>query len=118
MKATDLKENPEETECESEHWEVPKEDAIVKPVKGRKKWHRDWKQAVGRRGEPKELTLGDGGSQGKLAATCRKVSRHARMAWRKGNVFRKILTQVNFGQQKELAAGRKMTCRTGVAQCK
>jgi hypothetical protein len=38
-KAMDLKANPEEMESESEHREVPKEDAVVKPVKGRKKRH-------------------------------------------------------------------------------
>jgi hypothetical protein len=32
--ATDLKGNPEEMECESEHREVPKEDATRKQVKG------------------------------------------------------------------------------------
>jgi hypothetical protein len=41
MEATDLKANPEEMESESEHREVPKEDAVVKPVRGRKKRHRD-----------------------------------------------------------------------------
>jgi hypothetical protein len=30
-----------------EHLEIPKEDAIVKPVKGRKKRHRDRKPAAG-----------------------------------------------------------------------
>jgi hypothetical protein len=73
-----LKANPEEMESESEHREVPKEDAIVKPVKGRKKRH-------------KELTRGDCGSRRKLAAACRKVSRHAEVARRKRNVFRKTV---------------------------
>jgi hypothetical protein len=40
MEATDLKGNPEEMECELEHREVPKEDAIVKLVVGWKKRHR------------------------------------------------------------------------------
>jgi hypothetical protein len=39
-KTTDLKANPEEMEPESEHREVLKEDAIVKPVRGWKKRHR------------------------------------------------------------------------------
>jgi hypothetical protein len=47
MEATDLKANPEEMKSESEHWEVPKEDAIVKPVQGWKKWHRDRHLAAG-----------------------------------------------------------------------
>jgi hypothetical protein len=42
----------------AEHQEAPKEFAIVKPVKGRKKRHKGRKHAVGRRGEPKELTRG------------------------------------------------------------
>ncbi|PNF30540.1 hypothetical protein B7P43_G09927 [Cryptotermes secundus] len=63
-----------------EHQEVPKEDAVVKPVKGWKKWHRGKKRAAGRREEPKELTQGDCGSQRILAAACRKVSHHATVA--------------------------------------
>jgi hypothetical protein len=116
MEATDLKGNPEEMECESEHKEIPKEDAVVKPVEGRKKRHRGQKLAAGRHGEPKELTRGDCGSRRKLAAACRKVSRRARVAWHKRNVFRKIRTQGNCGLWKELpAAGRRMTLSTKVA---
>jgi hypothetical protein len=73
-KTTELKANPEETEPEWEHREVPEEDAVVKPVEGRKKRHRGRKLAAGRRGEPKELTGGDCGSGRKFAAACRKVS--------------------------------------------
>jgi hypothetical protein len=43
-------------ESGSEHREVPKEYAVVKPVKGRKKRHKGRRLAAGRRGEPKELT--------------------------------------------------------------
>jgi hypothetical protein len=39
-----------------EHQVAPKEDAIVKSAKGRKKRHGGRKQAAGRRREPKELT--------------------------------------------------------------
>jgi hypothetical protein len=62
-------------------------------VRGRKNRHRGRKQAAGRRGEPKKLTRGDCGSRKKLAAACRKVSRHATMAWRKRNIFRKFWTK-------------------------
>jgi hypothetical protein len=55
MGAMDLKRNLEEMECESENREIPKEDAIVKPVKGGKKRHRNRMQVAGQRGEPKEL---------------------------------------------------------------
>jgi hypothetical protein len=44
------------------HQEVPKEDALVKPVKERK-WHRARKLVAGRPGEPKELTRGYCGSR-------------------------------------------------------
>jgi hypothetical protein len=43
----------------AEQREVPDEDAVVKPVKGRKKRHRGKRQAAGRRGKPKELTRRD-----------------------------------------------------------
>jgi hypothetical protein len=100
-----------------EHREVPTEDAVVKTVKGWKKWHRGQKLAAGQRREPKELTRGDCRSQRKWAAACRKVSRHARVAWCKRNVFRKIEAQENRGLRKELAAaGRRMTHSTKVAQ--
>jgi hypothetical protein len=71
-------EKMEDMESKVEHWEVPKEDAIGKLVKGWKKWHRGQKLAAGRCGEPKELTQGDCGSQKKLSATCRRMSRCAR----------------------------------------
>jgi hypothetical protein len=64
-------------ETEVEHREVPTEGAAVKSSGARKKRHRDRHLAAGRRGEPKELTRGDCGSQRKLAAPCRKVSRRA-----------------------------------------
>jgi hypothetical protein len=103
-------------DSESEHREVPNEDAVVKPVRGRKKRHRGRKQAEGRRGEPEELTRGDCGFRKKLAAACRKVSRHATVAWRKRNIFRISWTQAICGPRQELAAGRNMTRRAGVAR--
>jgi hypothetical protein len=75
-----------------EYLEVPKEETVVKPVKGRKKWHRSKKQAAGRHEEPKELTRGICGSWRELAVACRKVSRRATVAWRKRNIFREVLT--------------------------
>jgi hypothetical protein len=86
------KPTPMNRESEAEHREVPKKDAVVKPVRGRKRRHRVRKQAAERRGEPKELTRGYCGSRKKFAATCRKVSRHATVAWRKKNIFRKSWT--------------------------
>jgi ElaB/YqjD/DUF883 family membrane-anchored ribosome-binding protein len=80
-----------------ENQEVPRDDAVVKPVRGWKRRHRGRKQAVGRRGEPKELNRGDCGSRKKLAAACRKASCRATVAWRKRNVFRKSWTHGNCG---------------------
>jgi hypothetical protein len=82
----------EETEPEAEHWEVPKERTAVKPVGGLRKRHRGRKLAARQRGKPKELTQGDCGSGRKLVAACRKVSRLARVAWRKRNFVRNKLT--------------------------
>jgi hypothetical protein len=87
--------DPEMIQSMEEHQEVPKEDAIVKPAKGRKKWRRGQKSTAGQRGEPKELTRGNCGSQRKIAAACRKVSRHTTVAWQKRKLVRKKWTQVN-----------------------
>jgi hypothetical protein len=70
----------------AQHQVVPKEKAVVKPVKGRKKRLRGRKTAAGRCGEAKELTPSDCGSGKKLAAACRKVSSCAAVAWRKRNL--------------------------------
>jgi hypothetical protein len=90
--------------------EVPNVDAVVKPVKGRKKRQRGKKQAAERRKEPKELTRGICRSRMKLAAACRKVYRRATVAWRKRIIFGKSSTQRNCGQRKEVStAGIKIT---------
>jgi hypothetical protein len=69
-----------------EQQEVPKEDAVVKPVRGRKKRHRDRKLIAGRREEPKKLTRGYCASRKRVTvASRRNVSRHARVEWRKKN---------------------------------
>jgi hypothetical protein len=98
--------DPGKMQSVEEHQEIPKEDAVVKPFKGRKK----------RRGEPNELTQGDCGSGKKLAAACKKTSRHATVAWRKRNVRRRTVTQENYGPRKRLTVtGRKMTRHARVA---
>jgi hypothetical protein len=111
--------NPEDMESEVERREVPTEEAAVKSSGTMKKGQRGRHLAAGRRGEPKELTRGDCGSQRKLAAACRKVSRGAAVARGKGNVFRKIRTWGNCGPRKELAsAARNMTLCAKVEQRK
>jgi hypothetical protein len=107
----DMKANPEMMQSVGEHQEVPREDAVVKPVERRKKRHKGRKQAAGRHGEPKELTRGDCGSRKKSAAACRKVSRRATVAWRKKNIFRKSWTNENCGARKDVTAAGKEVIR-------
>jgi hypothetical protein len=94
-----------------EHQQVPREDAVVIPVRGRKRRHRGRKQAAERRGKPKELNRGDHGFKKKLAATCRKASRRATVAWLKRNVFRKSWIHGNCGPRKEVTASIKKVTR-------
>jgi hypothetical protein len=58
--------DPGMTQSVEEHQEIPKEDAVVKPVKGRKKRCRGRKLTAGQCGEPKELTRSNCGSRKKL----------------------------------------------------
>jgi hypothetical protein len=52
----ELKEPREEMmQSAEEHHEVPREDAVVIPVRGWKRQHRGRKEAAGRHGEPMEL---------------------------------------------------------------
>jgi hypothetical protein len=51
-----MESNPEKTESGTEHQEVQKEEAIVKPFGTMKKRHRGLHLAAGRYGKPKELT--------------------------------------------------------------
>jgi hypothetical protein len=117
--ATDFRVNPEkmepnieENEATVEREDVPSEDVAVMPVKGLKKRRRGRKSTAGRRGEPKKLNRGNCGSRKKLAAACRKVSRHATVAWLKRNLFRRSGNQEFCGQRKELTAAgiRKIPC--------
>jgi hypothetical protein len=99
-----------------EHQDVPREKAARTPVKELKKRHRGQKSTAGRCGESKKLTRGNCGSRRKLAATCRKMSCHATVAWSKRNILRKIRTQENCGWRKGLAvAGMRTTRRARVA---
>jgi hypothetical protein len=87
--------------------EVPVEDAVVKPVNGRKRRHRGKKQAAERCEEPEDLTRGLCGSRMKLAAACRKASRRATVARRRRDAFKNERTQD--GCQRRLAAARRGT---------
>jgi hypothetical protein len=67
---TEKRADSEEMESESEHWVIPREDAVVKSVKPQKKLHRGQKATAGQRGKPKELTQGDCEFGRKLTVAC------------------------------------------------
>jgi hypothetical protein len=101
--------NPEEKEAVVEHQDIPTEDVAVMSVGEPRNRRKVWKSAAGRSGEPKKLNRGNHGSRRRLAAACRKVSRHATVTWRQRNLIRQIWTEVNCGPQSTLAAaGRRM----------
>jgi hypothetical protein len=82
-----------------------------------RKWCRVRNLAEERRQKKRERTRGNSISRRKSAATCRKVSRRAKVAWRKGKLVRKFRTQGNCGSRKALAvARREMTHRAEVAR--
>jgi hypothetical protein len=100
-----------------EHQDVPNEDVAVVPVNGLRKRRRGRKSTAGRRGEPKELTRGNCGSRKKLAGACRKVSRHARVAWCKRNLMRRHGNQEYCESWRIFAAaGKGMDRCAGVAR--
>jgi hypothetical protein len=107
-----IEQDPGMMQSAEKHQDVPSEDVAVMPVNGLRKRRRGRKSTAGRRGEPKERIRGNCGSRNKLAADCRKVSRHATVAWRKRKLFRKSGTQEFCGQRKELTAAgiRKIPC--------
>jgi hypothetical protein len=75
-----------------EQQETPKEDAAVMPVRGPRMQRRVCSLSAECRQKMKERTQGNSGSRRKSASACRKVSRHAKVAWQKRNIIRKILT--------------------------
>jgi hypothetical protein len=82
---TDLKAYLEEMQSEVEHQEIPKEDAILKLVRGWKKRHRDRNLAADLRQKPKERTQGNCGFQKKFTAADRTMTRHANKGCYKRN---------------------------------
>jgi hypothetical protein len=102
-----------------EHQDIPKGEATVMPVRELRKWCRVCNLAAECRQKRKERTRGNRGYKRKLAAACRKVSRHAKLAWQKRKFFRKIRIQENCEPWKELAvACREMTHHAKVARHK
>jgi hypothetical protein len=63
------------------HQEIPKGEAAVMSVGEQRKRRRVRNLAAERHQKVKERTRGKSGSRRKSAATCRKVSRRAKVAW-------------------------------------
>jgi hypothetical protein len=111
--------DPKMMQSMEEHQEIPTEDVAVMPVKGLRKQRRVRYLAAESRRKRKDGTRRIHGSRRKLDVACRKVSRHAKVAWRKMNLIRQIWTEVNCGSRSTFsAAGRRMTRRAKVARCR
>jgi hypothetical protein len=85
-----------------EHQEVPKEEVAVMPVGGLRKRCRDRNLAARRRQKPKRRIRASRESQKTLTIAGRKVSRRARVAWRKRNIARKYCTRANVVQESQI----------------
>jgi hypothetical protein len=102
-----LEQGPKEMESGAERQMVPMEEVERKSSRT-KKQPRGRRVAAGRRIKPTRMTRGDGKSEEKLVAACRKVYRCAAVAWRRRNIFRNLRTQGHDGLQQKLGAARKM----------
>jgi hypothetical protein len=79
----------------------------VLPVGEPRKLRRVCNLAMDHHQKMRERDWGNSGFSRKLAAACRKVSRYAKVAWRKRKLVRKIRTQGNYGSRKETAVARR-----------
>jgi hypothetical protein len=84
--------------------DIPNEDAAVMPAVELRKQHRVRYLAAESRWKMRDRTRGNHGSRRKSAVARRKVSRHARVAWRKRKLIQRMGTQENCGPRKELSA--------------
>jgi hypothetical protein len=86
------------------------------PVGGLRKRRRDRNLAAGRRQKPKGRIPASCEPRRRLTVAGKKITRRATVAWRKRNVFRKIVTQGNCGPRSTLSAAEiMMTRHAGVA---
>jgi hypothetical protein len=81
--------------------EIPRVDAAVMPVGGMRKRCRGRNLAAECHQKPKETTQEKCGSRKRLVVARRGMTRCAKVAWQKGNVFRRKLTQGPCGSQKK-----------------
>jgi hypothetical protein len=94
-----------------DHQDIPKGEATVMRVGEPRKRRRVCNVAAERRRKRKERTRGQTGYMRKSAAACRKVSRLAKVTWRKRNLFRNVQTQRNCGPRRRLPVTRIRTSR-------
>jgi hypothetical protein len=87
-----------------ENQEITKEEAAVMPVGGLRRRRRDRNVSAGRRQKPKRRIQASLISRKRLTIAGRKVSRRARVAWRKRNIARKDCARPNVIQ--EIQRGR------------
>jgi N-methylhydantoinase A/oxoprolinase/acetone carboxylase beta subunit len=107
--------DPELMQSMEEYQEFPMGEAIVTPVKGQENRRRVQKLATERRQKLNERTQGYCGSRKRVTVAGTRTFCHARLAWHKRNVFRKILIQGSRELWKKLAAdGIRMTHRAKV----
>jgi hypothetical protein len=108
-KATETEPDPGMMPSVAGHQENPKGEAAVMTVEDARKRRRVQNPAAEHRQKRKERIQGNHGSRRKLAATCRKVSCHAKVAWQKRKLFRKIETLEKCGWRMESATARTRT---------
>jgi hypothetical protein len=82
--------DPGKMQFTEKHQEIPKREDAVMPVGEPRKRRRVCNLAVERRQKRKERTVGNRESRRKSAEACRMISHHAKMAWRKNKLFKKI----------------------------
>jgi hypothetical protein len=111
QEATETKPDPGMMQSVEEHQEIPMEYAAVIAVGGLRKRCRDRNLAAGCHQKPKKSMQASCESKRRSAATCRKVSHHARVAWRKRPIFRRSVIQGNCGPWSKLTAAWIMMTR-------
>jgi hypothetical protein len=91
QEATKTEPDPGTMQSVEEHQEVPKEEAAVMPVGEPRKRRRDRNLAAGRRQKPKRRIQASCESRRRLNTAGKKMTRRATVAWRKRNIFRRIV---------------------------
>jgi hypothetical protein len=108
-----IEENTEMMQSAEEHQDIPTEDVAVLPAQGLKKRHRGRKSTAERRGEQKKGTRGYYESRGKVTVAGKRTSRHATVALRKRNIFRKSETHGYCGSRKGVTVADRRTSGNG-----